>query len=97
MVVFSNLNRVTYGTSYSLAHLGMPISNRMLTIADFDPIVERVAARVEPWQGKLLASGGRLTLVNDCLTNIPIYLMGFYLLQDGAHDKMDRVRSHFFW
>lgn len=35
-----------------------------------------------------MASAGRLVLVNDCLTNIPMYTMGY---------KMDRVRSRFFW
>lgn len=83
--------------SIPLKYLGMPISYRLLSIVDFDPMVEKVAGRVEPWQGKLLASGGRLILVNDCLTNIPMYIMGFYLLQNGVHDKMDRVRSWFFW
>ena len=29
----------------------------------------------------LLASGGRLVLINDRLTNIPMFIMGFYLLQ----------------
>lgn len=64
---------------------------------DFQPIVDKAEACLEPWQGELLASGGRLVLVNDCLTNIPMFIMGFYLLRDGIHDKLDRVRSIFFW
>lgn len=40
---------------------------------------------------------GRRFLVNDCLTNILTFTMGFHLLQDGVHDKLDRVRSRFFW
>ena len=52
---------------------------------------------MEPWQGKLLASGGRLVLINDCLTNIPMFVMGFYLLHDGTHEKLDKIRSRFFW
>lgn len=45
----------------------------------------------------LLPLGGRLILVIHCLTNIPMYIMGFYLLQDEVHNKMDRVHSRFFW
>lgn len=41
-----------------------------------------------------MAWGGMLVLVNDCLTNIPMFIMGFYLLQEGVHDKLDRVRSN---
>ena len=66
-------------------------------MGDFQLVVDNTAVRVEPWQGKLLASAGRLVLVNDCLTNIPLFVMGFYLLRDGIHDKLNRIRSCFFW
>lgn len=26
-----------------------------------------------------------------------MFIMGFYLLQDGVHKKLDRVRAMFFW
>lgn len=74
----------------------MLVANRDLRIVNFDPTVSKVATRVEPWQGKSLASGGRLALVNDCLTYIPVYIMGFYLLQDGMREELDKVRSRFF-
>lgn len=80
-----------------MKYLGMPISSRALTMGDFDPIVENVAGRVEPWQGKLLASGGRLVLINDCHTNMPMFVMVFYLLKDGTHAAFNKVRSRFFW
>ena len=83
--------------SIPLKYLGTPISNKALTIPELEPMVKKVAKRVEPWQGKLLASGGRLVLMNNYLTNIQIFIMGFYLLQEGIHEKMDRVRSRFFW
>lgn len=63
--------------SAPIAYVGMPISNQALRISDFDPIVEKVANKVEPWEGKLLASRGRLILISDCLTIIPMYKMRF--------------------
>lgn len=64
---------------------------------ELELVVDKVSGRVEPWQGNLLASGSRLVLINNHLTNIPMFIMGFYLLQDGIHEKLDRVRSRFFW
>lgn len=64
--------------SIPIKYLGMPISARALSIMEFDLVVGKVADRVEPWQGKLLASAGRLFLINDYLTNIPMFVMGFY-------------------
>ena len=56
-----------------------------------------MAGRVEQWQEKILHSGARMVLINDWLTNVCMYVMGFYLLQDGAHEILDKVRSCLFW
>jgi hypothetical protein len=52
--------------------------------------------RTDPWQGRLMSSGGRLILVNSCLSSIPTYMMGFYHLTDGQHKELDSM-SRFFW
>jgi hypothetical protein len=44
-----------------------------------------------------MSSGARLTLSNSCLTNLPTYTIGFYLLPGECHKKMNSVRSKFFW
>lgn len=41
--------------SIPIKYIGMPISARAVTTADFEPVVDKVSDRVEPWQGKLLA------------------------------------------
>ena len=43
--------------SIPVKYLGMPISARALMMAEFEPIVDKVSGRLEPWQGKLLAYG----------------------------------------
>jgi hypothetical protein len=35
-------------------------------------------------------------LISDCLSNIPMFIMGSYLLQDGIHEKLDMVGTRFF-
>jgi hypothetical protein len=40
---------------------------------------------------------GQTYLKNSCLTNLPMYMMGFYMLPKGVHGKMDMIRSKFFW
>jgi hypothetical protein len=43
-----------------------------------------------------MSSGGRLALVNSCLSSIPIYLMGFYHLTNGQHRELHSIRGSFF-
>jgi len=36
--------------------------------------------RLDPWKGMFIISSGKLILTNACLTNLPMYMMGFYML-----------------
>jgi hypothetical protein len=78
-------------------YLGIPVSNRVIGSGVFQIIPNRMLKRLDPWKGKFMTSGGKLILTNSCLTNLPMYIMGFYMLPKGVHDKMDMIRSKFFW
>ena len=78
-------------------YLGIPVSDRMLGIGAFQGLSCRMMKRLDPWKGKFMSSGGKLILTNSCLTNLPMYTMGFYMLPKGSHAKMDFIRSKFFW
>jgi hypothetical protein len=80
-----------------LKYLGIPISDTKLGKNTFEELTGKVAKRIPPWRGKQFSSGGRLILTNSCLSSVPIYTMGFYLLPLGTHKKMDSIRSNFFW
>jgi hypothetical protein len=81
-----------------MKYLGIPLSDSSLGMGVFAGVVDKVAKRMPPWKGKNSSSGGgRHVLSNDCLANLPIYTMGFYLLPKGTHKKMDTIRSRFFW
>ncbi|KAK1645856.1 hypothetical protein QYE76_063661 [Lolium multiflorum] len=57
----------------------------------------KVGHRVEPWEGFFLAPAGRLELTNSCLSSLPLFAMGLYLLHDATHGTMNRHHSRFFW
>jgi hypothetical protein len=59
-------------------YLGLPISDRKLSMEQWLFLVNKTGANIEPWLGKLLTSGGRLTLSNACLDNLPIFAMGLF-------------------
>jgi hypothetical protein len=79
-----------------MKYLGISISDTKLGKGAFSNIPEKVSRRILPWKGKHMSSGARLTLTNSCLSSLPTYTMGFYLLPLGTHRLMDGVRSKFF-
>ena len=78
-------------------YLGLPISDRALTAGDWDPLSTKVGKRADPWMGNFMSSAARLTLVNACLSSLPLHAMGVCLLGDGVHRTMNRHRARFFW
>lgn len=80
-----------------MTYLGLPCADRALTEGDWDPTTLKVAARCDPWEGKLMSSAARLTLTNACLSAIPTFAMGLFLLGEGIHGKFDKIRARFFW
>ena len=70
-----------------LKYLGLPISNKRTRNKMWKNVTEKIEKRCACWQGRLLNIAGRVTLVRSCLSNIPIYMMSFYLLLDGIRKK----------
>jgi hypothetical protein len=83
--------------SFPFIYLGLPISDRKLTMDQWLFLVRKLAGRIEPWWGKIMSSGGRLILSNSCLASLPTFAMGLFLLQDGIHAKFDSHEARFYW
>jgi hypothetical protein len=73
------------------------MSDHKLSIADNEPLVAVVGKRAAPWQGRFMSSAARLTLIDACLSNLPMHTMGLFLLADGTHAGFDKHRNRFFW
>jgi hypothetical protein len=50
-------------------------------------LVEKVLKRLAGWQSASLSSGGKLILLDACLSNIPTYAMSMYLLPKNCNKE----------
>ena len=91
----ANMLNCKLGT-WPMKYLGIPLSENRLGSSAFAGLKEKMVRRLDPWKGKHLSSGGKLILTNPCLSSLPMYNMGFYLLPKSYHDRMDLVRGKFF-
>ena len=69
------------------------MSGSKLHVADWLPICEKLMKRLDGWKGSSLSLGGRLVLINSCLSNLPVYAMSMYWLPVSTLDKMDSARK----
>jgi hypothetical protein len=83
--------------SFPFTYLGFTMSDHKLSIADNEPLVDVMGKGAAPWQGRFMSSAARLTLIDACLSNLPMHTMGLFLLDDGTHAGFDKHRNKFFW
>ncbi|XP_071674451.1 uncharacterized protein [Lolium perenne] len=92
----ANMLNCKRGT-FPFTYLGLPVSDRALLASDWGPLTNKVAKRADPWMGKLMSSAARLTLINACLSSLPLHAMSVCLLGEGVHGLFDKARSRFYW
>ena len=83
--------------SFPCTYLGLPLHTRQLRRVDVQPLIDKVAARLPAWKGKLLNRAGRLTLVRTVLSSIPTYFLTVFNLQKWAIKQIDKIRRSFLW
>jgi hypothetical protein len=83
--------------SFPFTYLGLSISDRTLSARDLQSLTAKVEKRADPWMGKFMSSAARLTLINACLSSLPMHAMGVCLLGKGIHKQFDRHCSRFYW
>jgi hypothetical protein len=83
--------------TWPIKYLGVPVSGSRLHVVDWLNLNEKIMKRLEGWQCTSLSYGGRLILLNACLSNMPTYAMSMYMLPKTVIKKMDVTRKKFFW
>jgi hypothetical protein len=84
-------------SSFLVNYLGMPIRDTRILIKDLDHLVGRVKSKAEPWRGKFTSKEIKTIIINSCLSSLPMYTMGLYLLPEGVHSNFDKELSRFLW
>jgi hypothetical protein len=65
---------------WRIKYLGVPVSGSRLYVKDWMYLDEKILKRLHGWKSASLSYGGKLILLNACLSSIPTYAMSMYLL-----------------
>ena len=80
-----------------MKYLGLPINKKRIRNKDWKPSENKMEGKCGTWQGRLLASAGRLTLTQSSLTGIPYFMMSFYGLPVRVEKRMKFFRARLLW
>ena len=84
-------------SDFPCKYLGVPLSPFKLTLAQVQPLVDKVADRLPGWKADLLTKAGRCILVQFVLTSMMIYLLLALDLPPRALKAIDKIRRGFLW
>ena len=60
-------------------------------------MIERISLRLDGWQKTYLFFGGRITLIQSCLTHIPSYFLSLFKILASVAAKIERLQRDFLW
>ncbi|CAN1805032.1 Putative ribonuclease H protein At1g65750 [Linum perenne] len=83
--------------SFPSLYLGLPLGVRAVSKALWDPVVSCVTKRLSVWKSRLLSFGGRLTLINSVLSNLPIYYMSLFRAPVSVIKRIEAIQCRFLW
>jgi len=78
-------------------YLGMSIGGNPRRLSFWDPIVNRIKARLSGWNSRFLSFGGRLVLLKSVLTSLPVYALSFFKAPSGIISSIESLFNKFFW
>jgi hypothetical protein len=70
-VMYADIMNCVTG-EWPLKYLGVLVACSKLHVADWLSVAEKLMKRLEGWKGSALSFGGRLVIINSCLSSIPL-------------------------
>ena len=69
--------------SIPFVYLGMPIEGTSRRLSFWEPVLNRIKAKLSGWSSKHLSFGGRLILLKSVLSSLPVYALSFFKALSG--------------
>ncbi|KAM0847321.1 hypothetical protein ACQ4PT_055094 [Festuca glaucescens] len=84
-------------TSFPCVYLGMPLSLKKLTKADWQALLDKVDKYLATWKARLMSKAGRLEMLNSVLSSLPVYLMTINNMPAWVRKEFDHRRRAWLW
>ncbi|RVW87592.1 putative ribonuclease H protein [Vitis vinifera] len=77
--------------------LSLPLGGNPKTIGFWDPVIERISRRLDGWKKTYLSLGGRITLIQSCLSHILSYFLSLFKIPASIASKIEKMHKNFLW
>ena len=78
-------------------YLGLPLRAPHKSERVWDSIEERFRKRLASWKRQYISKGGRLTLIQSTLSNLPIYFLSLIRVPRVVCARLEKIQRGFLW
>ena len=83
--------------TWPIKYLGLPLGGNPRKKVFWEPVLTKVAKRLDGWKKAYLSRGGRLTLIQSVLSSLPIYYLSIFKAPKTVIFSMEKMIRDFFW
>jgi hypothetical protein len=78
-------------------YLGMPLSIKNLTKADWQALLDKMDRHLATWKARMMSKAGRLEMLNTVLTSLAVYMMTINSMPAWVRKEFDKRRRAWLW
>lgn len=83
--------------TFPFRYLGVPLTSRKIAVADCQPLIDKMVARIRHWSAKLLSYAGRIQLIRSVLFAVANYWLQCFPLPKGVLHTVEAICRSFLW
>ncbi|KAL2235448.1 UNVERIFIED_CONTAM: hypothetical protein Sindi_1277000 [Sesamum indicum] len=85
------------GGQLPMRYLGLPLLSSRLSISDCQPLLLKIDARINGWEGISLSYGGRIQIIKSVLSAMSIYWASAFILPKAIIKQIEKRLRTFLW
>lgn len=83
--------------SIPFKYLGATIGSSPRSLSFWNPLVQKIRAKIESFNAQNISVAGRLVLLKAAIDSVPAYWFSLYRLPASIIKLIERIRCSFFW
>ena len=83
--------------SLPMKYLGLPLGAKFKDKTIWNPILEKMERKLVGWKRFYLSKGGRVTLIQSTLSNLPTYFLSLFPIPARVANRIEKLQWNFLW
>ncbi|KAL2228612.1 UNVERIFIED_CONTAM: hypothetical protein Sindi_1840900 [Sesamum indicum] len=80
-----------------IRYLGLPLISSRLSISDCQPLISKIDARINGWEGISLSYAGRVQIIKSVLSALSLYWASAFILPKKVINEIEKRLRTFLW